>query len=74
MAGLLRYKMNPDTFRNCVLQGHRFSATEALNERLVDVICPGNEVMDKAKELALKWAPKARSGIVYRQLKEEVNF
>ncbi|KAI9278803.1 ClpP/crotonase-like domain-containing protein [Phascolomyces articulosus] len=72
MAGLLRYKMTPDTFRNCVLQGHRFPAKQALDEKLVDVICPGTEVLPKAKELALKWAPKAKSGIIYRQLKEEM--
>ena len=74
MAGLLRYKMTPKTYRDCVLQGHRFTAPEALENQLVDIICPENEVMGKAKELALKWAPKAKSGIVYKQLKEEVCF
>ncbi|KAI8140774.1 ClpP/crotonase-like domain-containing protein [Fennellomyces sp. T-0311] len=72
MAGLLRYKMTPQTYRNCVLQGHRFTATEALENQLVDIIAPEKEVLDKAKELALKWAPKAKSGIVYKQLKEEM--
>ncbi|KAI9499387.1 ClpP/crotonase-like domain-containing protein [Zychaea mexicana] len=72
MAGLLRCKMAPHTFRNMVLQGHRFSAQQALDEKLVDVICPGDQVLGKAKELALQWAPKAKSGIVYKQLKEEV--
>lgn len=74
MAGLLRYKMSPKTFRNMVLQGHRFTAQEALENDLVDEIAPEKEVLEKAKALALKWAPKAKSGIVYRQLKEEVMF
>ncbi|CDS09686.1 hypothetical protein LRAMOSA02363 [Lichtheimia ramosa] len=72
MAGLLRYKMSPKTFRNMVLQGHRFTAQEALENDLVDEIAPEKEVLEKAKALALKWAPKAKSGIVYRQLKEEM--
>lgn len=72
MAGLLRYKMSPKTYRDMVLQGHRFTAQQALDGELVDIICPGNEVLPKAKELALKWAPKAKSGIVYKQLKDEV--
>lgn len=72
MAGLLRYKMSPKTYRDMVLQGHRFTAQQALDAELVDIICPGNEVLPKAKELALKWAPKAKSGIVYKQLKDEV--
>lgn len=74
MAGLLRYKMTPKTFRDMVLQGHRFTAKEALENDLVDEIAPEKEVLDKAKALALKWAPKAKSGIVYRQLKEEVMY
>ncbi|CAO0796513.1 unnamed protein product [Mucor circinelloides] len=72
MAGLLRYKMSPKTYRDMVLQGHRFTAQEALDQELVDIICPGDQVFDKAKELALKWAPKAKSGIVYKQLKDEM--
>lgn len=73
MAALLRGKLDPHTFRNMVIQGHRFNAQEALDAHIVDVICPEKEVLDKAKELALKWAPKAKAGIVYRQLKEEVS-
>ncbi|KAG2214856.1 hypothetical protein INT46_000154 [Mucor plumbeus] len=72
MAGLLRYKMSPKTYRDMVLQGHRFTAQEALDQELVDIICPGDQVFGKAKELALKWAPKAKSGIVYKQLKDEM--
>lgn len=74
MAALLRGKTTPKTFRDMVLQGHRFTAQQALDQELVDIICPGTEVLDKAKELALKWAPKAKSGIVYKQLKDEVSY
>lgn len=72
MAGLLRSKMTPLTFRGTVIQGRRFTAKEALERDLVDKICPEKEVLTKAKEVTLKWAPKAKAGIVYKQLKEEV--
>lgn len=73
MAALLREKMGSKTYRDMMLQGHRFTAQQALDAEIVDIICPGNEVLDKSKELALKWAPKAKSGIVYAQLKDEVS-
>ena len=72
MTSLLRYKTTPKTLRKLILQGHRFGAEEALEHNLVDAICPEKELLVKAKELALQWAPKAKAGIVYRQLKEEV--
>lgn len=73
MASLLGEKMTPKTYRDMLLQAHRFTAQEALDNQLVDIICPGEEVLAKSKELALKWAPKAKSGIVYKQLKDEVS-
>lgn len=73
MASLLREKMGPKTYRDMMLQAHRFTAQQALDSEIVDIICPGDEVLAKSKELALKWAPKAKSGIVYAQLKDEVS-
>ncbi|KAI7899278.1 ClpP/crotonase-like domain-containing protein [Cokeromyces recurvatus] len=73
MSGLLRCKMSPITYRDMIIQGHRFTAQEALEQHLVDFICPNDQVLNKAKEIALKWAPKAKSGIVYKQLKDEVS-
>ena len=64
--------MTPVTYRNTVLQAHRFTAKEALDHSLVDAIAPGNEVLDQAKALAQQWAHKAKSGIVYKQLKDEM--
>ncbi|KAG0169348.1 hypothetical protein DFQ28_003707 [Apophysomyces sp. BC1034] len=72
MCAVIREKLTPTTFRNMVLQGHRFSSQEALDQNIVDIICPEKEVFSKAKELALKWAPKAQSGLVYKQLKDEM--
>ena len=72
MAALVRAKTTPKTYRNCVLQGYRFTAQDALDNQLVDVICPEREVLSKAIEIATKWSDKAKAGEIYRQLKREM--
>ncbi|KAI9010506.1 ClpP/crotonase-like domain-containing protein [Phycomyces nitens] len=72
MVSIIRCKTTPQTFRNIILQGHRFTGQEALERQMVDIICPGEQVLDQAKALALKWAPKAKAGICYKQLKDEM--
>ncbi|KAI8985803.1 ClpP/crotonase-like domain-containing protein [Pilobolus umbonatus] len=72
MAALVREKTSPKTYRDMILQGHRYNAQQALDNELVDLICPHDQVLPKAKELALKWAPKAIAGVVYQQLKNEM--
>nr|CAG8514153.1 7153_t:CDS:2 [Entrophospora candida] len=70
MAAIVRIKMTPKTYRDCILQAHKFSAQECLDQQLVDLIAPQKEVLPKAKELALKWSPKARAGAIYGSIKE----
>lgn len=73
MAAIVRIKMLPKTYRNCILQGHRFSGKDALEEQLVDVVVEGEEeVFNKAKELGLKWSGKAKAGAIYGSLKREM--
>ncbi|CAG8467820.1 3454_t:CDS:2 [Acaulospora colombiana] len=73
MAAIVRIKMLPKTYRDCVLQGHRFNAQEALDQQLVDEIVEGEkEVLVKAKELGLKWSGKAKAGAIYGMLKREM--
>ncbi|CAM0140823.1 hypothetical protein VKS41_008100 [Umbelopsis sp. WA50703] len=72
MAAIIREKLAPHTYRNMILQGHRFNAKESLQEHIVDEIAENDKVLDTAKALALKWAPKAKSGVVYKQLKDEM--
>ncbi|CAG8623604.1 12692_t:CDS:2 [Ambispora gerdemannii] len=75
MAAIVRVKMsNAKTFRDCLLQGYRFNAQEALNRELVDIIAPADQVLPKAKELAKKWSVKARAGPIYKSLKEEMYY
>ena len=70
MAAIVRIKMAPKTYRNCILQAHKFTAKEALEHDLVDIIAPENEVLGKAKELGLKWSGKAKA--IYGLLKQEM--
>ncbi|RHZ71426.1 hypothetical protein Glove_258g38 [Diversispora epigaea] len=73
MAAIVRIKMLPKTYRNCVLQGHKFTAQEALENQLVDIIVEGEkEVLSEAKKLGNKWAGKAKAGAIYGLLKKEM--
>lgn len=72
MAAIIREKLAPHVYRDMILKGHRFSAQEALAEHFVDEIAEKDQVLPAAKILALKWAPKAKAGIVYKQLKDEM--
>ncbi|CAG8549367.1 1205_t:CDS:2 [Funneliformis caledonium] len=72
MAAIVRIKMTPKTYRDCILQAHKFTSTEALEQGLVELIVPENEVLAKAKELGLKWSGKAKAGAIYGSLKEEM--
>ncbi|KAF9094086.1 hypothetical protein BGX29_005706 [Mortierella sp. GBA35] len=73
MSALLRYKMHPHVYRSCVLEAKRFGAKEALAEHLVDAIAEGvDNTVELAKKVALKIAPKAKSGAIYGMIKEEM--
>ncbi|CAG8819109.1 22866_t:CDS:2, partial [Cetraspora pellucida] len=71
MAAIIRTKMTPKIYRDCILQAHRFSGQDALNQGLVDIIAPEKDVLPKAKELALKWSKYASAGDIYGDLKKE---
>ncbi|RGB32645.1 ClpP/crotonase-like domain-containing protein [Rhizophagus diaphanus] len=72
MAAIVRIKMTPKTYRDCILQAHRFAAKEALEKELVDVLASESELLGKAKELGLKWSGKAKAGAIYGSLKQEM--
>jgi enoyl-CoA hydratase/carnithine racemase len=71
MTALIRSKVNnPQVLRDMLLKGHRFPGEEGLKLGFVDEIQAGSDnVIKAAKELALKWAPKA--GWAYKALKTE---
>ncbi len=72
MAAVVRIKLTPKTYRDCILQGHKFTSKEALEQGLVDITAPANEVLERAKELGLKWSDKAKAGVIYGLLKQEM--
>ncbi|RIA89025.1 ClpP/crotonase-like domain-containing protein [Glomus cerebriforme] len=72
MAAIVRIKMTPKTYRDCILQAHKFTAKEALEQELVETIVSGGEILEKAKELGLKWSGKAKAGVIYGSLKKEM--
>ncbi|GAB5591810.1 hypothetical protein Unana1_06710 [Umbelopsis nana] len=72
MAAIFRDKVTPHVYRALILQGRRFTAQDALANHIVDEIAENDKVLPTAKALALKWAPKAKSGIVYKQLKDQM--
>ncbi|CAG8526400.1 3283_t:CDS:2 [Gigaspora rosea] len=72
MAAIIRIKMTPKTYRDCMIQAHKFTGPDALDQGLVDIIASENDVLPKAKELALKWSKRASAGAIYGNLKEEI--
>ncbi|KAI9228945.1 MAG: ClpP/crotonase-like domain-containing protein [Piptocephalis tieghemiana] len=73
MAAVLRAKFtSPAALRDCLLHARRFSAQEALDLNLVDVVAPEAEVLPRALDLALTHASRACAGEAYGQLKEEM--
>ncbi|KAA8651926.1 uncharacterized protein ATNIH1004_000825 [Aspergillus tanneri] len=60
---LPRLKLHPQVARKVLLEGHRFSGKEALQDGLVDAIAEPEDMLLVAVELARKWAPKAKAGV-----------
>ncbi|KAJ5212816.1 ClpP/crotonase-like domain-containing protein, partial [Penicillium cinerascens] len=71
MSVLPKFKQWPQTVRKMLLEGHKFTGKEALEDGVVDFIASPEQLLDVALELANKWAPKARAG-VYGLLRSEL--
>ncbi|KAI9262715.1 ClpP/crotonase-like domain-containing protein [Sporodiniella umbellata] len=72
MSSIIRQKTTPTIYRDMILQARRFGAKDALQCGLVDAVSSEKELFSHGKELALKWAHKAKAGIAYKQLKESM--
>lgn len=68
---LLRLKLQPKIARKMLLEAHRWTGTEALQDGIVDAIGEPDKMFDVAMELARTWAPKAKMG-VYSVLRQEL--
>lgn len=73
MSALLRYKMHHHVYRSVVLEAKRFSGKDALANNLVDAAAEGiDATFEQAKLIALRIAPKAKSGSIYGMIKEDM--
>lgn len=68
---LLRLKLQPKVARKMLLQAHRWTGKEALEDGVVDHAVPPDEMFGKAMEVARQWASKAKMG-VYSLLRNEL--
>lgn len=59
---LPRMKLHPQVARKMLLEGHRWTGTEALKDGVVDYIAEPGRMLDVALDVANKWAPKAKMG------------
>lgn len=75
MTSILRAKIvHPIAFRNCILQGHRFSGSEALSYGMVDFTVENEQdFLPKAVVFLAPWAKKSlKAGMIYKLLKREM--
>jgi enoyl-CoA hydratase/carnithine racemase len=68
---LLRLKLQPQTSRKMLLQAHKWTGKEALEDGVVDFVAPPEEMEGVAMGVARTWAPKAKMG-VYSLLRGEL--
>ena len=60
---LPRAKLRAPIARKVLLQAHRFTCIEALEDGIVDFVAPPEEMFEKAMEVARKWQVKAKMGV-----------
>jgi enoyl-CoA hydratase/carnithine racemase len=71
MGSLLRMKLDPLVRRKVLLEAHKYTATEALHDGIVDAAVVPEKMLDVALEYAEKWKSKAKMG-VYGLLRNEL--
>lgn len=71
MGSLLRAKLNPQIRRKVLLEAYKYKAEEAVQDGIVDIAAPPEQMLDVALEYAKKWKSKAKMG-VYGLLRNEL--
>lgn len=71
IGALPRLKTNPRIARKMLLEAHRWTGKEALEDGIVDAVAEPDKMLDEALVLAKKVAPKAKMG-VYSLLRNEL--
>lgn len=70
MMALLRCKMSRSVLRDAALSGRRYVAQEAHEAGIADVLCPLDELLPRATDLAKPLSTKNRK--VFAQIKQEL--
>ena len=71
MGSLIRAKLAPRVARKVLLQAHRYTGREALEDGIVDEIAEPEAVLDTAVQCAERWKVKSKMG-VYALLRNEL--
>jgi enoyl-CoA hydratase/carnithine racemase len=71
MGSLLRAKLHPRVARKMLLEAHKFTGKEALEDGIVDLIAEPSALRRTAHDLARRVAPRAAAG-VYGVLRSEL--
>ncbi|OQV02413.1 hypothetical protein CLAIMM_07617 [Cladophialophora immunda] len=71
MGSLIRLKLAPKVARKVLLEAHRYTGKEALEDGIVDVVAPPDKMLDEAIKIAEQWKGKAKMG-VYGLLRNEL--
>lgn len=62
IGSLPRLKLRPQVARKMLLEAHKWTGPEALQDGIVDAVAEPEEMLNVALELGKKWAPKAKMG------------
>lgn len=62
IGSLPRLKLRPQIARKMLLEAHKWTGKEALEDGIVDAIAEPKQMLDVALELGNKVAPKAKMG------------
>ncbi|EXJ53610.1 uncharacterized protein A1O5_13177 [Cladophialophora psammophila CBS 110553] len=71
MGSLIRLKLAPQVARKVILEAHRYTGKEALEDGIVDVIASPDKMLEEAIKIAEQWKAKAKMG-VYGLLRNEL--
>ncbi|BCS28533.1 enoyl-CoA hydratase/isomerase family protein [Aspergillus puulaauensis] len=71
IGSLPRLKLRPDIASKMLLEAHRWTGKEALQDGIVQAVAEPEQMLDAALEMGRKWAPKAKMG-VYAALRAEL--
>lgn len=62
IGALPRLKLRPQIAHKMLLEAHKWTGKEALEDGIVDAVAEPEQMLEAALELAAKWAPKAKMG------------